>query len=175
MGNKLAFIGPHGTGKTTLVHELTFDLKKRGVNVFPLEEVARTSPLPINENSVPKTQLWMITKQISKEIEKENFYETIVCDRSILDSYCYHNYFFGEEKSWEPLIKDYLGTYDEIILVPIREGYLKNDGVRSTSKDFQKGINELFLKNLEKFQINYVNFSESVMREICDKYSHKNL
>jgi len=45
---KLAFIGTHGVGKTTLCYDLGALLKKRGLHVDLVKEVARLSPLPIN-------------------------------------------------------------------------------------------------------------------------------
>jgi len=47
---KIALIGTHGTGKTTLAHELTAESKKRGIHTEFLGELARECPLPINEN-----------------------------------------------------------------------------------------------------------------------------
>ena len=48
---KLAFIGTHGVGKTTLCYDLAAALKKQGVNVDIVKEVARLSPLPINRQT----------------------------------------------------------------------------------------------------------------------------
>jgi Cdc6-like AAA superfamily ATPase len=46
---KLALIGTHGVGKTTLAHEICSLLKKADHNVDLVTEVARRSPFPINE------------------------------------------------------------------------------------------------------------------------------
>ena len=45
---KIAFIGTHGVGKTTLCYDLAALLKRQGLNVDVVKEVARLSPLPIN-------------------------------------------------------------------------------------------------------------------------------
>jgi len=42
---KIAFVGSHGVGKTTLCFDLAAQLKRRGVNVDMVKEVARASPL----------------------------------------------------------------------------------------------------------------------------------
>jgi len=43
---KVAFIGSHGVGKTTLCYDLAGALKREGVHVDMVKEVARLSPLP---------------------------------------------------------------------------------------------------------------------------------
>jgi molybdopterin-guanine dinucleotide biosynthesis protein len=48
---KVAFIGSHGVGKTTLCYDLASLLKRQGVNVDIVKEVARLSPLPINRQT----------------------------------------------------------------------------------------------------------------------------
>lgn len=51
---KLAFIGSHGVGKTTLCYELAARLKRQDRNVELVMEVARRCPLPINrETTLP--------------------------------------------------------------------------------------------------------------------------
>ncbi|MBI4116505.1 ATP-binding protein [Candidatus Pacearchaeota archaeon] len=170
---KIAFIGTHGTGKTTLVNEIVFNLKKRGVNALAFEEIARSCPLPINENAVRETQLWIIARQISTEIEKERNYELVVCDRSILDTYCYHEYFFGREKSWELLIQSYMKSYDKLIFVPIKNGFLNEDGVRSTNKNFQTRIDKIIKGRLSGFGLEYDLLENSTIQNICNAYANK--
>ena len=43
---KVAFIGTHGVGKTTLCYDLAALLKRQDVDVDIVKEVARLSPLP---------------------------------------------------------------------------------------------------------------------------------
>ena len=45
---KLAFVGSHGVGKTTLCYGLAARLKARDMSLEVVREVARRSPLPIN-------------------------------------------------------------------------------------------------------------------------------
>ena len=45
---KLALIGTHGVGKTTLAYEVCSLLKKSHHNVELVAEVARQSPFPVN-------------------------------------------------------------------------------------------------------------------------------
>ena len=65
---KLAFIGTHGTGKTTLCYDLTAGLKRQGLNADMVKEVARLSPLPINRKTSLDAQTWILMTQVAEEI-----------------------------------------------------------------------------------------------------------
>ena len=86
---KLAFIGTHGVGKTTLCYDLAAILKKRGLHVDIVKEVARLSPLPINRQTSLEAQMWILSTQIAEEIRSAAHHEVVVCDRSVLDNYAY--------------------------------------------------------------------------------------
>ena len=45
---KIALIGSHGVGKTTLCYDLAARLKRRDLEVHLVAEIARSCPLPIN-------------------------------------------------------------------------------------------------------------------------------
>ena len=170
---KIAFIGTHGTGKTTLAHSLVASLKKSRVDTGFVSEIARECPFPINENRTKKSQIWIILNQIIKEMEIEEKYEVIVSDRSVLDGYCYYIAKFGISKILEPLIKKHMETYDFLIYVPIREKLLIKDKVRSINKDFQKEIDILFQKVLKKFKIKPLTFNKDIEKEVLEKIKHK--
>ncbi|MFW6282422.1 MAG: hypothetical protein ACOC1P_00005, partial [Minisyncoccales bacterium] len=68
---KIAFLGTHGTGKTTLAHDLVTKLKKQGIDAGFLSEIARKCPFPLNEERTKKSQIWIILNQIIAEIEAE--------------------------------------------------------------------------------------------------------
>jgi nicotinamide riboside kinase len=150
---KIALIGTHGTGKTTLALELTARLKKSGKNVGFLGELAGKCPLPINENTTPAAQKWIIYNQCVKEIEENIKFPILVCDRSVLDGYVYYNYWFGENKSLEETIKEEMQGYDFLFKIPINKEYLKQDGIRSIDPKFQKDIDKKCDYLLTKFSI----------------------
>ena len=66
---KLALIGTHGVGKTTLAYEICSLLKKAAHNVELVTEVAQRSPFPINEVTTLDGQLWILHAQIAKELD----------------------------------------------------------------------------------------------------------
>ena len=65
---KIAFIGSHGVGKTTLCYDLAARLKRLDLNVDMVKEVARECPLPINRETTLESQAWIIHSQIAEEI-----------------------------------------------------------------------------------------------------------
>jgi len=169
---KIAFIGTHGTGKTTLAHELVSKLKKQGIDAGFLGEVARSCPFPLNENTTKKSQIWIILSQIIKEIEAEEKCETLVSDRSVLDGYCYYVNKFGRTKILEPLVREHLKTYSYLIRIPIRKEFLKKDKVRSTDLKFQSNVDKQFDILLKEFRIKYTGFTnkpQKTNKEIIEK------
>ena len=86
---KLALIGTHGVGKTTLAYEICSLLKKADHNVELVTEVVRRTPFPANEGSTVEDQLWILHTQIARELDASSRAEHLICDRSVLDNYCY--------------------------------------------------------------------------------------
>jgi thymidylate kinase len=84
---KIALIGSHGVGKTTLCFELAALLKRRNADVELVREVARRCPLPINQDTTLAAQEWILLTQIAWEIEAAATHEVVLCDRSALDNY----------------------------------------------------------------------------------------
>jgi len=137
---KFAFIGTHGVGKTTLCFELAALLKKRDKVVEMVREVARFCPLPINRDTTVAAQSWILHTEIAEELVAENKAEVVICDRSVLDNYCYLLQ-TGKHPQLEPLVRWWTGTYDLLIKVPI-VGSLQFDGLRDVDATFQRAVDE---------------------------------
>ena len=151
---KIAFIGTHGTGKTTLSHSLTADLKKMGVNAAMVNEISSKCPLPINENSSFKTQLWIMSAQICEELEASDKYPHIICDRSILDGYTYAVVIGCANEFLEKIAESWIKTYDYLFKVPVTKP-IEADGIRSTDKKFQTDVDEMMEKVLQEKKIKF--------------------
>ncbi len=154
---KIAFIGTHGVGKTTLCYELAASLKKRDLSVELVREVARECPLPINRDTTLKAQSWILHTQIARELEAEAKAEVVVCDRSVLDNFCYLKRALGGEGvavELESLIRGWTASYDALFRVPI-VGDPRFDGVRDTDLAFQHGIDELIGETLAAWKVPY--------------------
>ncbi|HEX9942853.1 MAG TPA: ATP-binding protein [Thermoanaerobaculia bacterium] len=138
---KVAFIGSHGVGKTTLCYGLAARLKRRDVPVEVVHEVARRCPLPINEETSAAAQSWILHTQIAEELVAQARYPVVVCDRSVLDNYVYLLLAAGRREGPEALVEYWMRGYDLLVHVPIVEE-LSPDGVRSPDPGFQYAVQE---------------------------------
>jgi len=136
---KIAFIGTHGVGKTTLCYDLAALLKRRGWNADVVKEVARQSPLPINRQTSKDAQTWILMMQVAEEIRSASRHDAVVCDRSVLDNYAYMVLACGRQPALEPFIEDWMRTYDVLFKVPIG-GAVTPDGVRDTDRGFLEAV-----------------------------------
>jgi thymidylate kinase len=139
---KIAFIGSHGVGKTTLCFDLAALLKRQGLNVDIVKEVARLSPLPINRQTSLDAQTWILTTQIAEEIRSSSHHQVVVCDRSVLDNYAYLVLACGRQRWLERLINHWMRSYDLLFKVPVA-GQAAADGVRDTDDFFIRSIDQL--------------------------------
>jgi nicotinamide riboside kinase len=139
---KLAFIGTHGVGKTTLCYDLASVLKRQGINVDVVKEVARLSPLHINRKTSLEAQMWILATQMAEEIRSGSQHDVVVCDRSVLDNYAYMMFACGRQKAIERFVDYWMKTYDLLFKVPI-SGSAAADGVRDTDEFFMRNIDTL--------------------------------
>jgi nicotinamide riboside kinase len=146
---KLAFIGSHGVGKTTLCYGLGARLKARDLPVEVVHEVARRCPLPINEETSVAAQSWILHTQIAEELNAQSRYGVILCDRSVLDNYVYLLLASGHQAELEPLIDCWMESYDLLFHVPIL-GLPRADGIRATDPSFQRAVEERLLVELDR-------------------------
>jgi predicted ATPase len=147
---KVAFIGTHGVGKTTLCFDLAACLKRLDISVDVVKEVARGCPLPINRDTTSAAQEWILHTQIAKEIELAARYEAIVCDRSVVDNYAYLVHATGRRVELEPVIRAWMSTYTLLVKVPVIAAP-SFDGTRDTSVEFQLAIDRLIDELLDEF------------------------
>lgn len=140
---KLAFIGSHGVGKTTLCFELASVLKRQGIHVDMVKEVARLSPLPINRKTSLESQTWILATQIAEEIRSASHHQVVVCDRSVLDNYAYLVFATGRQREYERFVFHWMKTYDLLFKVPVSGEAPTDDGVRDTDEFFVRSIDRL--------------------------------
>lgn len=130
---KIAIIGSHSTGKTTLAKEMVKIYK----NHFLISEVARIYGIEkINpEKRTLQTQKDMLQTQMNIEKYHENF----ISDRSVLDFGMYSgNEFFMLQTRF--LMQN---RYDFVFYLPIAFK-LVDDGFRNVDETYQKEIDRLF-------------------------------
>jgi nicotinamide riboside kinase len=155
---KVAFIGTHGVGKTTLCYDLAAGLKKRDLSVELVREVARECPLPINQETTIKAQAWILHTQIAWELVAEAKADVVCCDRSVLDNFCYLKRAAAGDpyvEVLERLVRAWTVTYDVLFRVPVL-GDLRFDGVRDTDLAFQHDIDAMIVRTLGEWGVPYV-------------------
>ena len=160
---KLAFIGTHGVGKTTLCYGLAARLKANDASVELVREIARRCPLPINEATGVAAQSWILHSQIAAEIVAAERDPVVLCDRSVLDNYVYLLRAEGRQDALEPLIAAWMRTYQVLVHVPILERP-RDDGVRATDPAFQRDIDELLRSEIARRELDAV-FLDDLPRE----------
>lgn len=139
---KIAFIGTHGTGKTTLCYNLVGELKKQNINADMVKEVARLSPLPVNRQTSIEAQTWILMTQVAEEIASASRHDVVVCDRSVLDNYAYLAFAFGRQKAIERFVDFWMKSYDVLFKVPVVDAP-SEDGFRDTDQFFIRSIDQL--------------------------------
>lgn len=145
---KIAFIGTHGVGKTTLCYGLAALLKSHDHAVEVVHEVARRCPLPINEETSLASESWILHTQIAEEIVAAHRYPVVICDRSVLDNYVYLLLASSPRPELECLVDAWMGTYDLLVHVPVVDEP-RPDGVRSADPSFQRAVDRRLDDELE--------------------------
>jgi thymidylate kinase len=167
---KLALIGTHGVGKTTLAYDVCALLKKAGRNVELVTEVARRNPFPINEATTLESQLWILHTQIADELAAAQHAPWVICDRSVLDNYCYLVNKCGRQAGLEGWLERWLESYTLLVGVPLvresiySEGFRQPtlaDGLRATDRAFQQRIDALIKELLTEAP--FERFAERVL------------
>ena len=139
---KIAFIGTHGVGKTTLCYDVASRLKRQDRVVDLVMEVARSSPLPINRDTTLDAQAWILHTQVAEEIAASARGGITICDRSVLDNYAYLVHHAGRQPAYDALVREWVKTYDRLFKVPILNAPTF-DGRRDVSPSFQQAIDGL--------------------------------
>jgi hypothetical protein len=149
---KIAFIGSHGVGKTTLCFDLAFRLKRLDIAVDIVKEVARHCPLPINEDTTLEAQAWIFHSQIAEEIAVAAQYQAVVCDRSVLDNYAYLVNRVGRQPEFDAVVQAWMKTYTALFKVPVIQPP-SFDGQRALSPTFQQEVDVIIDDLLAAFDI----------------------
>lgn len=181
---KVAIVGSHGSGKTTLGYELVSALKKESISVVLTNEVARNSPyLSANERTI-EMQVDLFGKQIAEEMERCRNAELLICDRSLLDIVMYSKLFFSkieDERSkaylnaMESFLPYYMATYD-LIYRTTRLYTPKDtpDQIRPRDRHLQNQAHQNIEKMLVSLKIDYIdlpagNTKDFILKDLSKK------
>jgi nicotinamide riboside kinase len=141
---KIAIIGTHSTGKTTIVKHLAKAITDRGQKVVLLPELARLCPMPINEQTSVEAQIWIQKNQKQKEDEIYDTDGILLCDRSTLDNYAYmQRAAEGQDiGKYGQQAARHMGTYTLVFKTQKLPIQAVDDGVRSVDFAFRDEIDQ---------------------------------
>jgi hypothetical protein len=151
---KIAFMGSHGVGKTTLCFDVAARLKRLDMAVDLVKEVARSCPLPINKDTTLEAQAWILHTQIAEELAATSRYEVVVCDRSVLDNYAYLVHQSGRRPEYDGLVQAWMGSYEALFKVPILHPP-SFDGTRDTTGTFQEEVDAVIDRLLDELGVSH--------------------
>ena len=161
---KIAFIGSHGVGKTTLCSSVHARLKQKNIASFMIDEIASDLPkgFEVNEKTDFESQFYILLKQMERElINTKKHYRVLCCDRSVVDSLAYsHNAMKTLKKIerheinfMEHFVKYWLKTYDYLFLVEPFADVIEDDSYRSTDVQFRDTIHQIILDYIDTMKI----------------------
>jgi len=154
---KIAIIGTHSTGKTTLGKLLVEKLRQEGFRVNYLQELARKCPFPINEASHFEAQKWILENQFQHEKNLNLTDGILICDRATIDNFAYMKRAAKNQDldKYEKLAVDHMPSYDFVFKTIKLNITAENDGVRSVNNEFRDEIDSLISNFLHTYRINH--------------------
>ncbi|MFZ3232209.1 MAG: ATP-binding protein [Patescibacteria group bacterium] len=140
---RIAIVGSHSTGKTTLLRHLAERLEIAALSEVAREMIAESDKLPHHMTGEERGefQMGILREQMRRELAVESF----LSDRSVFDAvaYSFDTPSYGELLS---VAKSHGESrpYDRIFFLPI-EFPLEGDAIRSQDEDYRLAVeNELW-------------------------------
>ena len=146
MKNKIAFIGSHGVGKTTLLNSIPHSYKIKELARKQLITDTKPHNMSLSDRILFQKKYWQL--QLGAENEKR---ETgFLSDRTLLDIIAY-SYGILDIKEIKEMFNQCVDRYDYLFYIPI-EFSLKVDEVRSANKEYQRYIDNIIFKLIQRLQ-----------------------
>ncbi len=193
---KVAIIGSHGVGKTSIAQGAKARLEEQGYRVEFLGELARQCPFQLNEESDFNAQFYMISGQVNEENKAAlGEPDILITDRCILDSLIYWRWIRDKkakelsgqteklrdlekkDEVLENIVRNWIDTYDAFVYVKVSDdtwsGRDQKDGVRNPRFGWYKDICAGFERALKEYGLtvtevhNDDDFFESVNRAVA--------
>ncbi len=171
---RIALVGAHGTGKTTLATALVAKLRSREISVGVTPEIPRIICQRAKDPEYFRRANNKLLKQLMLLVGQPIYEQSIdassvcVCDRSILDHWAYTKYLFLDEMEAEGvaellefLVVKHMSNYDRLFYVPI-EFAVQDDGTREGDSSFQSAIDAEIRGLLSTHELGHTRISGTV-------------
>lgn len=158
---KIAIIGTHSTGKTTLIEKMRAVLLEHAITTAVVPEMARLCPFPINEDSTVQAQTWILENQIAAEEQTNHRNSILICDRASIDNWAYFSRALSrsgcviKNNTWEQKAVAHARSYDYIFKTHMLELPAEKDGQRATDQQFRQEMDNLITAILRDHDVPY--------------------
>lgn len=143
---RIAIVGTHSTGKTTLLRMLAERLEIPTLSEVAREKIAESSKLP--HHMTPEERGAFQMGILVEQIRRENSTESFLSDRSAFDAVAYS---FDTPSYGELFSKAHehgkSRPYSKVFLLPV-EFPMEGDGIRSEDEDYRKKIEDELVRVL---------------------------
>lgn len=141
MPRTFAVVGTHSTRKTTAVGHLAAAAKAAGLSFEVVAEVARTSPLAVNEAATSRSQLWIAMTQVARELEAASRANALITDGALINDFAYYLRAASGRDEFEirSLVTRWTATTDRFLFLRPDVDAVE-DGLRSTEAAFRADI-----------------------------------
>lgn len=171
---RIAIVGSHGVGKTTIVNKVNKVLHNMNYNIVAINEVFRDVYYDAqNKNTYVRKQaedltLSVYAKQLYLESLAKHNQQNILTDRSVFDVFIYNNIKIGTKhyNLAKKQAREYLNTYTKIYLIEPSSRTIEDDGFRfDTSKENQQEIHKRFIEEFKDMK-NVIIINQESQQEI---------
>jgi len=152
---KIGLLGTHGTGKTTLSHDIAKEFKKRKYTVRVIGEIATVAKergFFIDQNTTLEAQGWILLRQCAAELEAEiHGYKIAICDRTVYDNNKYLCRAAGENHHYTRLMQGHAQThpYQGLYYLPLT--FELDPEKRDSDPQFQQDMDRLILRYIAEY------------------------
>ena len=166
---KIGILSTHGTGKSTLAHELYSVFKKKGYKTKVIDEIATDMSekgYPINQNTNLPAQMSILMEQIKEEHNALlHGYKIVIADRTVFDNLVYLERSCGKNGYILDFILGYSKNfpYNALYKLPLI-GNLQKDGIRDPDKVFQADIYRRLKRFLSDQKIRHIELPAPIER-----------
>ena len=171
---KIALVGAHGSGKSTILSGVYSDLKKQNIRVNLAHEVARQSLFLAAKEISPKMQMDLFGMQVSCEMTTGRNCDLLLCDRSVFDILMYTELFFPDDATaslfataMRDFCKSYKNTYDLVFKTnKLYAPDTVSDEIRPPETLMQVKADEALASLLDEFEVKYIVLGECPVQEM---------